>query len=102
MRGLNGSGAGMPALRLDWGLGRESVYLLDALLVHFNHLTAWVVMVGTYLANALDRAFLQLIFWLPMKESTVTAMARSMSCAEQYSESRILQKDSAIRMMASR
>ncbi len=56
----------------------------------------------TYLANALERAFLQLIFWLPMKDSTVTAMARSMSCAEQYSDRRILQKASAIRMIASR
>lgn len=34
---------------------------------------------GTYLAKALDSARLALTFWLPMKESTVTAMARSMS-----------------------
>lgn len=33
----------------------------------------------TYLANDLARAFLQLTFWLLMNESTVTAMARSMS-----------------------
>jgi len=56
----------------------------------------------TYLANARASAFLALTFWLPMKDSTVTAMARSMSWAEQYSDRRILQKDSAIRMMASR
>lgn len=56
----------------------------------------------TYFANALERAFLQLTFWLPMNESTVTAMARSMSRAEQYSDKRILQKDSAIRMIDSR
>jgi hypothetical protein len=37
-----------------------------------------------------------------MKDSTVTAMARSMSWAEQYSDRRILQKDSAMRMMASK
>lgn len=55
-----------------------------------------------YLAKARERAFLQLTFWLPMNDSTVTAMARSMSCAEQYSDRRILQKASAIRMMASR
>ncbi len=55
-----------------------------------------------YLANARASAFLQLSFWLPTKLSTVTAMARSMSCAEQYSESRILQKASLMRMMASR
>lgn len=56
----------------------------------------------TYLANARESAFLALTFWLLMKESTVTAIARSMSCAEQYSDRRILQKASAIRMMASR
>lgn len=57
---------------------------------------------ATYLANARDRAFLQLTFWLPMKDSTVTAIARSMSWAEQYSDKRILQKASAIRIIASR
>lgn len=55
-----------------------------------------------YLANVLARAFFALTFCEPMKESMVIAMARSMSSAEQYSDSRILQKDSAIRMMASR
>jgi hypothetical protein len=54
------------------------------------------------LANARDSAFLQLTFWLPTKESTVTAMARSISIEEQYSDRRILQKASAIRMMASK
>lgn len=38
---------------------------------------------SVYLANARASAFLQLTFWLPTKLSTVTAMARSMSCAEQ-------------------
>jgi len=38
---------------------------------------------SVYLAKARARAFLQLIFWLPTNESTVTAMARSMSWAEQ-------------------
>lgn len=57
---------------------------------------------GTYFAKALARAFLQLTFCAPTKLSTVTAMARSTSCEVQYSESRILQKDSLIRMMASR
>ena len=56
----------------------------------------------TYFANARASALLQLTFWLPTKLSTVTAMARSMSCEVQYSDKRILQKDSAIRMMASR
>ena len=57
---------------------------------------------SVYLANALARALLQLTFWLPMKDSTVTAMARSISCELQYSQSRILEKDSAMRIMASR
>ena len=57
---------------------------------------------GTYLANALANAFLQLTFCPPTKESTVTAMARSTSCEVQYSERRILQKASLMRMMASR
>lgn len=55
-----------------------------------------------YLENALARAFLQLTFWLSTNESTVTAIARSMSWAEQYSERRILQNASAIRMIASK
>lgn len=45
---------------------------------------------------------MQLIFWLPTKLSTVTAMARSMSCEEQYSDRRMRQKASLMRMMASR
>ena len=57
---------------------------------------------GTYFAKALARAFLQLTFCAPTKLSTVTAMARSTSCEVQYSESRILQKASLIRMIASR
>ena len=57
---------------------------------------------SVYLANARARAFLQLTFWLPTKLSTVTAIARSMSCAEQYSDRRILQNASLMRMMASR
>lgn len=57
---------------------------------------------SVYLANALASAFLQLTFWLPTKLSTVTAMARSMSCAEQYSERRMRQNASLMRMMASR
>lgn len=57
---------------------------------------------SVYLAKALASAFLALTFWLPMKLSTVTAMARSMSCARQYSDSRMRQKASEIRMMASR
>ena len=56
----------------------------------------------TYFANALASALLQLTFWLLTKLSTVTAMARSMSCAEQYSPRRILQKASLMRRMASR
>jgi hypothetical protein len=55
-----------------------------------------------YLANARASAFLQLTFWLPTKLSTVTAMARSMSCAEQYSDRRMRQKDSEMRIIASR
>jgi hypothetical protein len=54
------------------------------------------------LAKARASAFLQLTFWLATKLSTVTAMARSMSTEVQYSDSRILQKASLIRMMASR
>lgn len=57
---------------------------------------------SVYLANARARAFLQLTFWLPTKLSTVTAMARSMSCDEQYSDRRMRQKASLMRMMASR
>src|SRR5690606_2263699 len=57
---------------------------------------------SVYLAKARARAFLQLTFWLATKLSTVTAIARSMSCAEQYSERRIRQNASLIRMMASR
>lgn len=57
---------------------------------------------SVYLANALASAFLQLTFWLPTKLSTVTAMARSMSCAEQYSDRRMRQNASLMRMMASR
>lgn len=56
----------------------------------------------TYLAKALAKAFLQLTFCPPTNESTVTAMARSTSCEVQYSDRRILQKASLIRMMASR
>lgn len=56
----------------------------------------------TYFANALARAFLQLTFCAPTKLSTVTAMARSTSCGVQYSDRRILQKDSLIRKIASR
>lgn len=59
-------------------------------------------LLSVYLANVLARAFFALTFCEPMKESMVIAMARSMSRAEQYSDNRILQKDSAIRMMASR
>ena len=55
-----------------------------------------------YLAKARARAFFALTFWLPMKLCTVTAIARSMSCDEQYSDSRMRQNASAIRMMASR
>lgn len=57
---------------------------------------------SVYLAKARARAFLQLTFWLATKLSTVTAIARSISCAEQYSERRIRQNASLIRMMASR
>ncbi len=56
----------------------------------------------TYLANALANAFLQLTFCAPTKLSTVTAIARSTSCEVQYSDRRILQKASLMRMMASR
>lgn len=56
----------------------------------------------TYLANALANAFLQLAFCAPTKLSTVTAIARSTSCEVQYSDRRILQKASLMRMMASR
>lgn len=56
----------------------------------------------TYFAKALARDFLQLTFWLPTKLSTVTAMARSMSCEVQYSDKRILQNASLMRMIASR
>lgn len=55
-----------------------------------------------YLENARFSAFLQLTFWLPMNDSTATAIARSMSCDEQYSASRIRAKLSARRMMDSR
>jgi hypothetical protein len=58
--------------------------------------------IGTYFANALARAFLQLTFWAPTKLSTVTAIARSTSCEVQYSERRILQNASLMRMMASK
>lgn len=57
---------------------------------------------NVYLEKALARAFLQLTFWLPTKLSTVTAIARSMSCALQYSERRMRQKASEMRMMASK
>lgn len=57
---------------------------------------------SVYLAKARARAFLQLTFWLPTKLSTVTEMALSMSCVEQYSDSRMRQKASLRRMMASR
>lgn len=56
----------------------------------------------TYFANALASAFLQLTFCAPTKLSTVTAMARSTSCEVQYSDRRILQKASLMRMIASR
>lgn len=56
----------------------------------------------TYLAKALANAFLQLTFCAPTKLSTVTAIARSTSCEVQYSDRRILQKASLMRMMASR
>lgn len=56
----------------------------------------------TYFANALASAFLQLTFCAPTKLSTVTAIARSTSCEVQYSERRILQKDSLMRIIASR
>jgi hypothetical protein len=59
-------------------------------------------LLSVYFAKALASAFLALTFCEPTKESTATAIARSMSWAEQYSESRILQKDSAIRIMASK
>jgi hypothetical protein len=55
-----------------------------------------------YLAKDLASAFFALTFCEPMNESIVTAIARSISSEEQYSERRILQKASAIRMMASR
>lgn len=55
-----------------------------------------------YFAKARARAFLHETFWLPTKLSTATAMARSMSAALQYSERRILAKDSEIRRMDSR
>lgn len=55
-----------------------------------------------YFANALARAFLQLTFWLPTKLSTLTAIARSMSVALQYSDSRIFANASLIRRIASR
>lgn len=64
--------------------------------------TAPPALLRVYFANALARARLQLTFWLPTKDSTVTAMARSTSTLEQYSERRILQKASEIRMIASR
>lgn len=57
---------------------------------------------SVYFANARARDLLQLSFWLPTKLSTVTAMARSMSCAEQYSDRRMRQNASLMRMMASR
>lgn len=96
-RGKCRFGWAIPARRLDCGLGRERVYLS-------MHISIGLDAVGeeTYLANARDSAFLALTFWLPMNDSTVTAIARSMSCAEQYSDKRILQKASPIRMMASR
>lgn len=57
---------------------------------------------NVYLAKALASAFLQLTFWLPTNESTVTAIARSISWDEQYSDRRILQKASLILIMASK
>lgn len=75
-----GFGAATPALRLEKGFGRESVYLGQVR----RRLRMNAGKAGeTYLAKALESAFLQLTFWLPTNESTVTAMARSMSCAEQ-------------------
>ena len=72
---------------------------LEALALRF--LTA-PGLLRVYLANARARAFLQETFWLPTKLSTATAMARSISEALQYSESRILAKASEIRRMDSR
>lgn len=57
---------------------------------------------NVYFAKALASAFFALTFWLPTKESTVTAIARSMSWLLQKSDRRILQKDSAMRIIASR
>ena len=72
---------------------------LEALALRF--LTA-PGLLRVYLANARAKAFLQETFWLPTKLSTATAIARSISEALQYSESRILAKASEIRRMDSR
>lgn len=59
-------------------------------------------LLSVYFANALANALLQLTFWLATKLSTTTAIARSMSALLQNSLRRILAKDSAMRIMASR
>lgn len=87
--------------RLYWPLcepGFASVYLSERSVLNSGNPQE----AETYLANALANAFLQLTFCPPTKLSTVTAIARSTSCEVQYSERRILQKASLIRMMASR
>lgn len=78
--------------------GFASVYLAKVSITPFMHIQKG----ETYLANALASAFLQLTFCPPTNESTVTAIARSTSCEVQYSERRILQNASLIRMIASR
>lgn len=84
---------------------RQSIHIhAEAVAVLLCAPLLWLApgLVSVYLANARAKAFLQLSFWLPTKLSTVTAIARSISCAEQYSDRRILQKASLMRMMASR
>jgi hypothetical protein len=77
----------------------DTPFDLEALALRF--LTA-PGLLSVYLAKARASAFLHETFWLPTKLSTATAMARSMSDALQYSESRILAKASEIRRMDSR
>ena len=57
---------------------------------------------SVYFAKARASAFLQDTFCEPTKLSTATAMARSMPLELQYSERRILAKDSDIRRILSK
>ena len=64
---VNFCGAGIPAFRFDWGFGRESVYLVFvSTSSKRDRIGEGGVERRSYLANALESAFLQLTFWLPM------------------------------------